>query len=354
MLTREDLSRLCPRPKSTGSAQDNWDGYVAALTSEAGARMMAPAFKTRETLCGFLANIAEETGDAGGFTCLWENMNFSSVSAIRKAWEKRASKHSDDWIEANLLHKPEAVADWAYGGRMGNGKGNGDGYKYRGFGPLQTTGKTDHLKYLRGDYSHLNALRAALSEWTDKGCGDHVDGGDFDAACILINGGRNGLAERRKYFSKAKVIWTEDPVWIVPETAPLPLPEVTAKDLVKQGSRSMSWLQWLKTLFVGTGAGTLGLMSSSDALSWFGWLKQIVFGDWDAMGLLSPDKIIATKGYIDALKGLLADHAGALLFSGVLAGAVMAHFAQVFLVMAARGGRYVPDVSPKGGDNDPI
>lgn len=286
MLTRNDLARLAPRPSKSGQAQKNWDGYVAALTSPEGAAMFAEySIDTRLKLCGVLANVAQETGDAGGFTCLWENMNFTTVAAIRGAWGARSRPYSDAWIKANLIRNPEGLADWAYGGRMGNGKGNGDGFKYRGWGALQVTGKTDHLRYVKDDYSYLNSIRVALAEWHDKGCSDHVQAGDFDAACILINGGRNGLSERRAYFAKAKKIWTDDPDWdAAPQTqdgadtdvaeteAPVysanPLPGPTARDRVETAKvlagTSRKWFlitlaQWKGRLMAAGGA--LGLVS---------------------------------------------------------------------------------------------
>lgn len=286
MLTRDDIARLAPRPSKPGEAQKNWDGYIAALTSPEGAALFQEyGIDTRLELCGVMANMAQETGDNGGFTCLWENLRFKSVAAIRKAWGTRSRPYSDAWIAANLLNNPEAVGEWAYGGRMGNGKGNGDGYKYRGWGPLQATGKTDHLRYIKGDYSYLNSVRVALAEWRDKGCGDHVNAGDFDAACILINGGRNGLAERRAYFAKAKKIWTSDPVWdaspdsedgadtdVAETEAPVysanPLPGPTARDRVETAKvlagTSRKWFlitlaQWKGRLMAAGGA--LGLVS---------------------------------------------------------------------------------------------
>lgn len=231
-LTRDKIVAFAPRPKSKGESQKNWDGYVDAMTSpEAAAMFVAAGVLTRNDLCAFMANAAQETGDNGAFTCLWENLNFKTVEAIRSAWRARASKHSDAWIRANLLSNPKAVGAWAYDGRMGNGRGNGDGYNYRGFGILQTTGKTDHMRYLNGDHSYMASLRAALSEWKDKGCSDDIAEDDFDGACIKINGGRNGLAERRRFYAAAQRVWTDAPAWgdVTPTDALKPKPKSITK-----------------------------------------------------------------------------------------------------------------------------
>ena len=295
MITRNDLARLCPRPGKPGAAQTNWDGYVAVLTSPEGAALFRDhGVDTAEDLCGFIANAAQETGDAGGFTCLWENMNFTTVAAVRGAWRVRASQVSDAWIKANLLRKPEALAEWAYAGRMGNGRGNGDAYRYRGFGILQITGKTDHIRYLKGEHTYLSALRAALNEWHDKACGDHCNAGEFEAACILINGGRNGLAERKAYFAKAQKIWTDVPDWSLADTPPFEIPSapvaaavaplagpvvpveaekptarIKVETAIQLAQTSRKWflsriLQWKGSLFAGL--GLVGL-SEDDPLS---------------------------------------------------------------------------------------
>lgn len=279
MLKREHLEKLSPRPRRGGEAQKNWDGYVSALTSDGIVRLYQVAgIDTREDLCAFLANVAHETG---GFTILWESLTYTSVAAIRGAWRKRASGYSDAWIKANLLRNPKALGDWAYGGRMGNGRDNGDGYKYRGFGPLQTTGKTDHQTYLAGDYTYLSGLRAALLEWHAKDCGDRIAEGNFDAACILINGGANGLKERRAYYKAALAIWTEVPPWAVathpeqsdtsaetsdPSDAPAQEPDKSpglikfeiVQDLI---ANSKKWLLLRYQKLIGGGTTALGLTS---------------------------------------------------------------------------------------------
>lgn len=272
-LTRDDLAKLCPRPTKEGQAQDNWDAYINALISAAGAaEFLAAEVNTRDEFCAVIANMAQETGDEGGFTLLWENMTFTTVAAVRGAWKARASRHTDAWIKANLLRKPQAIAEWAYAGRMGNGPaGSGDGFKYRGFGALQTTGKTDHLKLLKGDYSHLSSIRAALHEWRSKGCNDQIADGDFEGACILINGGRNGLSLRKKYYAKALTIWKECPDFAAAVAAPgavglLALPpevktdgRVRAEAAVTLASTSRKWWLMAKQKLLGhvTIGGTL-------------------------------------------------------------------------------------------------
>lgn len=321
-LNRDDLVRLCPRPKKAGEAQTNWDGYVDALTSGEGAALFRDyGVHSSANLCGFLANAAQETGDKGGFTCLWENMNFRSVAAIRGAWHARASKVSDAWIKENLIGRPEALAEWAYAGRMGNGTGNGDAYLYRGFGILQVTGKTDHIRYLKGEHTYIAALRAALAEWHDKGCGAYVDSGDFDTACILINGGRNGLAERKAFYAKARQIWTEDPIWdepvsvaSVPSPLPIPSQPMTAPDLVGV-SRKVTLLDRVRKMLAALGIGGTGLS----------------FADFENQG-----------DTIHAVLQFLKENAYLALLGGCLVGVALATVLIQWHVEDHNEGRYIP------------
>jgi predicted chitinase len=272
-LTRDDLARLCPRPTKGAEAQKNWDGYIAALTSPEGYALFDKfGINTRMELCAFLGNMAEETGDNGGFTALWENLSFSTVAAIRRAWKFRASRYSDSWIQKNLLRKPVALGDWAYGGRMGNGVNNGDGYRFRGFGAMQTTGRDSHMKYYPdGVYTYTTSLRAALMEWKDKNCDLHIAAGDFRTVCVLINGGTNGLALREQYFAKAQTIWKDDPDWtpedpivaVVDDPDPSlvlgpSLPEVVTASDLKGTSRKIDFLFWVRSWASRLGLGGAG------------------------------------------------------------------------------------------------
>ena len=291
-LNKEDLSRLCPRPTKSADAQKNWDGYISALTSPEGYALFAKfGIDTRMELCAFLGNMAEETGDSGGFTALWENLDFRTVSAIRRAWEVRASRYSDSWIQQNLLRKPVVLGDWAYGGRMGNGVNNGDGFRFRGFGAMQTTGKDAHLKYYPdGVYTYLTSLRAALMEWKDKNCDSHIAAGDFRTVCILINGGTNGIELREKYFEKAQAIWKDDPDWtpddpivaVVDDPDPSlvlgpSLPQVVTASDLKGQSRKVDFLDWIKGWGVKLGLGGVagGTYSFADANEQVGQAKTL-------------------------------------------------------------------------------
>ncbi|MDA0035116.1 glycoside hydrolase family 19 protein [Brachyspira hyodysenteriae] len=101
------------------------------------------------------------------------------------------------------------IADFVYGGRLGNSKD--EGYKYRGRGIIQLTGKNNYKYYgekLNIDLvnnPHLakepdTAIEIALLFWKEKECGLYAKIGDVKTVTKLINGGYNGLDDRQKRF----------------------------------------------------------------------------------------------------------------------------------------------------------
>jgi putative chitinase len=101
---------------------------------------------------------------------------------------------------------------------MGNGdEASGDGWKYRGRGALQLTGKESYKKF--GDIMGLDlvgnpdllldrktAIRSATLYWKSKGINEWADKGDFKKVTLLINGGYIGLEHREKYWQTAKKV----------------------------------------------------------------------------------------------------------------------------------------------------
>ena len=100
-------------------------------------------------LAHFLAQTAHESGN---FKHVRENLNYSAEGLI-KVFPKYFSKETALWY----ARKPEAIANVVYGNRMGNGdKNSGDGWRYRGRGYLQVTGKINYKAF--GDYIGNNFI----------------------------------------------------------------------------------------------------------------------------------------------------------------------------------------------------
>lgn len=217
-VTRNELETLAPRPKG-GAAAKVWDDYVAVLV-EHGADLCTDAdIDVRLEWVHFIAQVAHE---CQGFTLIWESGAYTAPGILRifGAGKHTAAVSPAEARAIAALPQPqrtEALFERAYG--LGNPSkarelGNtepGDGWRYRGFGPMQITGKRDHLRYLEGDASPFSAMRAAFREWKRKGCNKWAARDDIERVTRLINGGQNGLAGRRAYLAKAKRIWAHLP-----------------------------------------------------------------------------------------------------------------------------------------------
>ncbi len=110
--------------------------------------MLLPLFEkyqinTLNRICGFLAQCAHESGN---FKCKEENLNYSS-----KALLAVFPKYFKNIDEANkCARKPEEIANKVYANRMGNGdESSKEGYKYRGRGYIQLTGKNNYENFAK-------------------------------------------------------------------------------------------------------------------------------------------------------------------------------------------------------------
>jgi putative chitinase len=166
----------------------------------------------------FMAQILHESG---GLAIQFENLNYSP-QRLPKVWPKRF-RPKGPLDPAEFGHNPEKLANEVYGGRMGN-VAPGDGFKYRGRGLMQLTGRSsyeDATRILRRDapeapdfavdpdavISSQWCLAIAASEWVAKGCNTLADQDNIKAITRAINGGQIGLAERMEWAKRTKVIW---------------------------------------------------------------------------------------------------------------------------------------------------
>lgn len=100
-------------------------------------------------LSHFLAQTAHESGN---FKHVRENLNYSAEGLL-----KTFPKYFDKWTAATYARKPEMIANVVYESRMGNGNRNtGDGWRFRGRGYLQLTGKINYKAF--GDYIGNNFI----------------------------------------------------------------------------------------------------------------------------------------------------------------------------------------------------
>lgn len=146
----------------------------------------------------FLAQCGHESC---GFTDVSENLNYSATALIA-TWPKRFPQE----IANQYARKPEAIANRAYANRMGNGpEESGDGWKYRGRGVIQITGRDNYTEFCKVAGIPLEqapgylltidgAVHSACWWWKAHGCNELVS--DMTKLTKRINGGVNGLTDR--------------------------------------------------------------------------------------------------------------------------------------------------------------
>ena len=165
-------------------------------------------------VAAFLAQIGHESA---GLTVAVENLNYSA-QGLANTWPKRyrAEDGAPNEMAHRLARKPEQIANHTYANRMGNGTPeSGDGWKYRGRGFIQTTGKANYQELGSGLGINVVALPdlllqpeyAALSAayfWHANGLNELADAGRFDLITRKINGGTHGAADRNRRWEEAK------------------------------------------------------------------------------------------------------------------------------------------------------
>ena len=175
-------------------------------------------------LMHFLAQVREETGPE--FKVIRENLNYKE-EAVLKMWPNRisveqAEKYARD--ENTPKANQEAIANLAYANRLGNGKAdsdgdgdmdaNDDGYKYRGAGCLQITGKSNFAEVQKrciaktGAEANPDTLEGFMlfgfAYWLWRDCYKAADTGDTDKVTVIINKHTESYAKRKEYFNSIK------------------------------------------------------------------------------------------------------------------------------------------------------
>ena len=168
---------------------------------------------TKERLAMFLAQVLHETG---GFKRTRESLAYSP-ERLKAVFPNRfktvaAAKLVTDKGQV-------AIGDSIYGGRMGNGTANGDGYKYRGGGLMHTTGKNNYTaatKALNDMGTNVDlvknpelitqpaiAVETAMIFWNQNNLNRYSDRKDIVGATKVVNGGTNGLTDRTNIYNRA-------------------------------------------------------------------------------------------------------------------------------------------------------
>ena len=160
-----------------------------------------------------LAHFLSQCGhESGGFKAVRENLNYSAKGLVGIF-----KKYFSPTLAIAYERQPEKIANRVYAGRMGNGdEHSGDGYKFRGRGYIQLTGKENYTRFdatvpenIVAD-PDLVATKYPLASaafffnnnklWAicDKGATPEV----VTAVTKRVNGGTIGLADRNKHFNE--------------------------------------------------------------------------------------------------------------------------------------------------------
>jgi len=204
-LTLEKLREVFPDAKY---------GYLEAIIEAESLLNERGITASNLRISHFLAQAGAETG---GFTIREENGNYS-WEGLLKTFPKYFKSKS---VAKAYAKRPQAIFNKTYGGRLGNNL-PGDGYKYRGRGIFQITGKSGYREYgnrigldlvknpdLASDPK--NSIRLAISYWDDLKLNDWADKDDILAVSRGINGGNpkrniqpNGMEHRRAWLARIK------------------------------------------------------------------------------------------------------------------------------------------------------
>jgi putative chitinase len=182
------------------------DGVIAMIPDTAAKFQI----NTPLRLAHFLAQCGHESG---GFRVTQENLNYSAkglAGIFKKYFPTEAAA-------TPYARQPQKIANKVYANRMANGsEASGDGYKFRGRGYIQLTGRDNYTQFGKAigediasnpDVVSSNyALLSAAWFWSKNGLNKLADGGATDATVTSItkrvNGGTIGLADRIKHFKE--------------------------------------------------------------------------------------------------------------------------------------------------------
>jgi putative chitinase len=200
MVTQEQLKQLLPK-----------NPYVAYWHKALEQLFPDYEINTPQRMAAFIAQCAHESG---GFMVLTENLNYRWQS-LRKVFPRYFPDDAIAQDYANRPNKQEAIANRVYGGRMGNGpEESGDGWRYRGRGLIQLTGRDNYTWFAASlqitpeeatEYlaTFEGAAQSACWFWETNKLNQWADKGDILTLTKRINGGTIGLDDRIKHYEHA-------------------------------------------------------------------------------------------------------------------------------------------------------
>lgn len=191
------------------------DALIRAGVGPTQARMFAEPLEAAMALHDILtprrkaAFIAQAMLESARFTRMEENLFYTTPARIAAVWPSRFKNPTD---ATPYARDPKKLANKVYAERNGNGdEDSGDGWRYRGRGIFQLTGRSNYAKASNGlGRNYLaapetvalptDACLTAAWYWRSNGCNEAVDAGNFDATTRKINGPAMLHAAERTYL----------------------------------------------------------------------------------------------------------------------------------------------------------
>ena len=226
MITTIDLIKL-------GANSNNSDKYINFINEYCNTYNV----NTEARICNFLAQIFHESGN---LSVVKENLYYTTTSRLQAIWPSRfpTSESALPFVRNESL-----LAEKTYSGRLGNTE-PGEGYKFRGRGLIQITGKYNYRAF--GVFCNQDfisnpdllleprfAVLSAFWFWNKSNCNAFADSDSSEAmkqTTKIINGGYGNLKERIATWSKAKNIFANRTITeIAPTKIEIPvfkLPEI--------------------------------------------------------------------------------------------------------------------------------
>jgi putative chitinase len=196
-LTKQQLKQLLPKNPYI----DQWHNALSQLLPDY-------EINTPQRIAAFIAQCAHESGN---FIFLSENLNYKAESLVKIFHKYFPTIESTNGYAKN----PEKIANKIYANRMGNGDElSGDGFKYRGRGLIQLTGKTNYTWFAASleispeeaaQYTQTfeGAAQSGCWFWETNKLNQYADSGDILTMTKRINGGTIGLEDRKKHYAHA-------------------------------------------------------------------------------------------------------------------------------------------------------
>lgn len=200
MITLELLQKICPKTKSSVLEK-----YVEPFN------VVGEHYNMLENPKRIAAFIAQTAHESGGFNFVQENLNYGA-KGLMGTFKKYFPTEE---IAKQYERKPEKIANRVYANRMKNGdEASGDGFKFRGRGLIQLTGRDNYTRFanalgksLDETIEFLETAEGAVSSagwfWDVNKLNIYCDKDDFIGLTRRINGGTIGLEDRKHHYHLA-------------------------------------------------------------------------------------------------------------------------------------------------------